>query len=431
MTVVNQWIGGVTESSVRSRANIDGGSARFVVFDPESNTIRGSDDNLTPDADGIVSAEVTGLDPDTRYGWGYFVDGQFTGFSDQRFTTHPPIGQPASFQFAVVACAGGTTVPGGGDVLAGGRISNIGAFREVSEHDPLFVSHVGDMHYYDLGSGRHGIAGGASLDNYRRAYDDVLAQPNQQTLFRRVPLNYIWDDHDYGPNNSDGTHTGKGNAAQAYRDRIPHYDLAEATGPIYHAFQVGRVLHIVSDVRFDRSPNSDPDDASKTMLGQAQKDWMETLLATNADGAEALIWHMPDQWMGSTSDTWNDFRTEQTELTTMFGDLGWLRRMCIVAGDTHVLAIDDGGGNTLDSGPVPQFGMGGFPVYQFASMDSGPVQRTTYQYNRGGSRWGVWQYGTMHVRDRGFRIDIRGTGWFVGGSWRTYQFSVDTTTGLP
>lgn len=32
---------------------------------------------------------------------------------------------------------------------------------------------------------------------------------SQSEMFRRVPTVYMWDDHDYGPNNADGTFVGK------------------------------------------------------------------------------------------------------------------------------------------------------------------------------------------------------------------------------
>src|SRR5690606_41583375 len=80
-----------------------------------------------------------------------------------------------------------------------------------------------DILYYD--DGREGYAG-TTLTDYRRGWDDLWLQPNQARLFRAGNFVHIWDDHEYGPNDSDGTYEGKLDAAQVDRERGPHQDLA-------------------------------------------------------------------------------------------------------------------------------------------------------------------------------------------------------------
>src|SRR5690606_18845219 len=69
-------------------------------------------------------------------------------------------------------------------------------------------------------------------DAYRQAYHDVLtfngtlgADARQGRFYRAVPISYVWDDHDYGPNNSDRTHVGRAAAATVYLEIVPHYPL--------------------------------------------------------------------------------------------------------------------------------------------------------------------------------------------------------------
>src|SRR5690606_32811580 len=89
--------------------------------------------------------------------------------------------------------------------------------------DWLFFAHLGDLNYYNPGSGV--VVPDASLGTYRAGYDDVLAQPLQQRLYRELPWVYVWDDNESGPGNWDRTFEFKANAAQVYRERIPHYAL--------------------------------------------------------------------------------------------------------------------------------------------------------------------------------------------------------------
>lgn len=421
MSVVNVWSGAVTRTSARVIAKVSGSSARLLVADNEQLISPAFFGPVTPTAQDIASFEPSGLDPDTQYWYAVEVDSSLDTVFTGRFKTHPPLGEPARFKFLAGSCAAGRDHPAVGDVLVSNRISNHPVFRTMRllHGDALFFAHNGDIHYYDIGSGV--FVPNHDLATFRRAYDDVLLQPHQHDLYRHMPIQFMWDDHDYGPNNSDKNAPGRANHQQVFRERIPHYPLAEADA-IYHSFQIGRVLFLSTDVRSDRDPNLDPDGPSKTMLGSAQKAWMENLLQSNSDGAELLCWQMTDQWMGTANDTWRNFPHEQAELTEMLGDTGWLDRMFIVSGDTHVLGIDSGATNRAGGLAGNGSGGGGFPVFQFASFDSGPVQNPTGQYDQGPTQWGTGQYGTIEIQDFGHFIEVTGTGWAGTNLWRTYSF---------
>jgi alkaline phosphatase D len=136
------------------------------------------------------------------------------------------------------------------------------------------------------------------------------------------------------------------------------------------------------------------------MLGSAQKTWMESILTTPGFDAQFLVWVMPSQWMGTSSDSWDSFQTERDELVTMFGDTDWLDRMCIVSGDMHATAMDSGANNTF----------GGFPVFHFGSLDSAPTSQDE-PFDVGPPRPGRGQYGTVQVHDSGTEVVLTATTW--------------------
>lgn len=415
MSVVSMIVGAPTPDGATFVAKVDGGGpVRVAVADNASMTGPVFTGSQAVDVQGVAKVAITGLPSNQRFHWqvedGGVLDTSLTG----QFLTLPPAGLPASFTIGIAGDAGLSPVtPGVGTVLAADRLSNHAVFdtirqRALAENWPMFWYH-GDRGYYDLGSGSHGIVGGTSLANYRALHDDNLTQPRQHQLAREVAWGYLWDDHDFGPNNSDGTHFGKDNAAQAYRERIGHYPLPEATGPIYHPFNIGRVLYLAADVRYDRTPNSDPDGPAKTMLGAGQKAWMEQVLA--ASDAEFLVWLMPHQWMGTSDDSWAVFQTEQAELVQLFGDTGWLGRMCTVGADAHLVAIDTGANSP-----------GKIPVLQAAGLDA-TLLGSIDQYNLGGQQ-GRNQYGTVAITDIGSSIAVRLTGWQGTTQIVTHQFGL-------
>lgn len=416
MSTVNMVVGATTPDGATFVAKVDGGGpVRVAVAD--------NADMLTPvftalqavDAQGVAKVSISGLDSDTRYWWqvedNAVIDDEITG----QFLTHPPLDLPASFTIGAASCAGGDALePGVGDVLQPDHVSNHDVFGIIGERavneNWLMFAHLGDLHYYNLGE-----VGGdpGDLTNYRRSYDDVLLQPNQHSLYRSVPWTYVWDDHDYGPNNSDGTLPTKANAQQVFRERVPHYPLPDPDA-IYQPFQIGRVLFVMSDTRSERSPNSDPDGPAKTMLGAAQKTWLTDLLTNTA--AEALVWLMPTQWLPvSGTDTWANFGTERDEIVTILDQTNWLDRMVMVYGDRHALGLQSGATNAW----------GGFPVLMAASLDSNFGTPNNVAFDVLPDTPGRNQYGTITINDTGLTIGITLTAWNGTTSLGSYTTSIE------
>lgn len=405
MATVHMWVGGVLEDEARVVAKVTGTSAELVVSTSPDLSSPQHIGPVTP-VNGIVRFHITGLTPNTRYYYAVETDGVLDTSLVGRFKTHPPVGEPASFKIVSSGCAGqNPEYP-----ASTPNVSNHPVFDIIRGIDPLFFSHLGDLHYRNISTN--------DVDAFRQAYDDVLAAPRQHQLYREVPLVYVWDDHDFGPNDSDGTSPSRPAAAQVYRERVPSYELPAGTGPdapIYHSFEVGRILFIVSDTRWARTPKNDPDGPNKTMLGAQQKAWMESVLSTSS--ASALVWLNPTPWMGLSSDTWNGYKTERDELVQLFGDYGWLDRMVCINADYHGLGMDTGGGNHW----------GGFPVYVWCSLDSPASGAGSTQYDMGPTELGNNHYGILEINDDGNLITLTGTGYVGETVWRTHTKYIPTS----
>lgn len=415
MSLVSVVVDAVGPGDAVFVAKVDTGPVRVAVADNAGMSDPVFTASEAVDAQGVATLTISGLAPSSRFFYQVEDNGVLDTSVTGQFLTHPPVGSRASFTIGAASCAGlDTEFPGSGTELAPDRISNSPIFETIRAkavaENWLFFGHLGDTTYYDPGSGVH--VPDASVATYRTMYDDILAQSNQAGLYRDVPFFHFWDDHEFGPDNSDGTFVDKANAAQVFREREPATDFPDANA-IYRHKRIGRTLIIGSDVRYDRSPNTDPDGPSKTMLGSAQKTWMENLLAST--DAEFFIWLMPSQWMGTTTDSWSEFATERDELVTMLGDLGWLNRMCMVYGDRHAAGISSGATNDW----------GGFPVLQAASIDARPAS------SGAPGRFDVLedipsrdQYGTVTVTDVGSSILVKLSAWRGTDEIGAYSFGV-------
>lgn len=421
MSVINVTVGATTPSTATVVGKVTGSSVRLVVADNSGLTSPTIFGPVTPTAQDIVRITATGLTPNRRYYYALEDNGVLDSAFRGQFRTHPPVGQPASFTIGLASCAGAASdYPGVGNVLAKARLSNHPIFDTIRQkalaEDWLLFVHAGDRHYYDIGSGVH--VSGYSLTTYRRAHDDVFLQPRQHALYRNVANAYIYDDHDFGPNNSDRTAPGRNNALQAYRERVPHYPLGAtgSTQPSYQSFQIGRVLFVIWDCRAARDPASTPAGPAKTMLGTAQKAWFENLLATST--ARALVVVVSSQWDHVHPDTFGGYTHERAQIVQMLSAPGgdrsknWLHRMCVLQGDAHALGI---------SSTNP---WGGFPVFQFASLDSSFVVGSEQTWRDIGSSPGRGRFGTLAVSDTGGKITLTGTGWAGTTNAMRYAFTV-------
>ena len=88
---------------------------------------------------------------------------------------------------------------------------------------PHFFLHLGDFHYANIG-----------VDDpwrFREASNRVLRSPRQSALYREAPIVYVFDDHDFGTDDSDGTSVTKAAVQRVYRERVPHYPLPLSAVP--------------------------------------------------------------------------------------------------------------------------------------------------------------------------------------------------------
>lgn len=383
------WSGGVTPRQATVVARLAHGRtrARLLLEDPAGGRLTSA--VVRADDDGVARLPIDGLAPATRYRYTVEVDGRPDRSRGRgRLTTFPE--GPASFTLAVASCA---------------RTGSDGVvFDAIRRLDPLLYLITGDLHYQNIGS--------RDPDDFLAAYQQVLTAPAQAALYRQVPVDYVWDDHDYGPNDGDAASPSRGAARRAYRQAVPHPPLpAGPGGAIYHAFTVGRVRVVVTDTRSERT--------AETMLGAPQRDWLLGELR-RADEHALVIWVNPGPWIDAARagvDTWGGFAAERRLIADAIAGEG-IDNLVMVSGDAHMVAIDDGTNSGYAAG-----GGGGFPVLHAAALDRrGRVKGGPYSE---GALPGPGRFGVVRVEDRGatVSVDLRGQD-YHGRTLVSYRFEV-------
>jgi alkaline phosphatase D len=199
----------------------------------------------------ILKSTVVGLSPDTRYQYQVTIDGKADPNWKGLFKTAPLEGAPTAFRIAITSC------------MKIGRPQ--GSWNLLLAEQPDFHLTVGDTHYADTTNPtiqlQHHVA-------YRRVKEFA-------NVLRQVPTYAIWDDHDYGPNNSDGTAKGKEFSLAGWKQAWPNPPSGTVDTPgAFFKFSRGDVDFFVVDGRYYRDPNELPDDDKKRKLGDAQFEWL-------------------------------------------------------------------------------------------------------------------------------------------------------------
>lgn len=362
---VHSWVGGLTSEGFVVVARLAGGTG-----DIDLNVGGTIEDTSTPDADGYVRLSVAGLRADTAYSWSLEDGG--TPIENGAVSTAPT--GAASFLTAFGHCLATT--------------SSEAAYQAILDREPLQFLHLGDFHYSDIST--------TDPADHRAPLEARIEDlPALRALIKTVPTTYVRSDHDGGGgNNSDPGDYYVANQT-AYKQVVPHHPLAnQPTNAIYTAWTVGRVRFIQLDSRnMYRSPSANTDDATKTMLGTAQKAWFKTELR-RPELLKVVLSDPP--WVGNisegvTEDKWPNYSTERAEIASFItsDDINtiWL------VGDYHAVFFSSGANN-------PD---GGFPV-----IGAGPLNQTggasgqaTYDFRLNAGVDGAQRYGLLDISDDG------------------------------
>jgi alkaline phosphatase D len=147
-------------------------------------------------------------------------------------------------------------------------------FESMAKMNGDIMVWLGDNIYYREADW-YSRSGMIARNNFARAipeYKQFLATCNHYA---------IWDDHDYGPNDSDRGYRNKKDALDIFKMfwANPHYGNSEAEG-VFFKFSYNDVDFFMLDNRYHRSP-TDRMTGDKTILGEVQLKWLLEGLASS------------------------------------------------------------------------------------------------------------------------------------------------------
>lgn len=191
---------------------------------------------------------------------------------------------------------------------------------------------LGDNIYY-----RKRKAGGADWDRLDWMLERQLKGRNRPNLLRamqQMACYGIWDDHDYGPNNSDGSFPLRAESRLVHRYLWANPSFGEEEEGIYFRFRRGPVEFFLLDDRFFKRVKRGTPKLQRTLYGKRQLAWLRRGVA-QSDAPLKVIAGGVQQVLGYPgAEGWDQARAERKRF------MAWLQRdgsrVLFLSGDIHL-----------------------------------------------------------------------------------------------
>lgn len=219
--------------------------------------------------------ELDGLQAATRYAYRVLLDGTPAELDEvPAFTTAPA--DPAAPRELLIATGSCHYLPDAPHELAQDSFgAGFEIFDTIAARQPDVMLWLGDNIYYRDGDF---LPADEATARMRRRWAATRGFAPLQRLLRTGQHVAIWDDHDYGPNNSNRDFALKGAALRLFEDywANPGYGLPGVAGT-FARVPLGDVELFLLDDRYHRDDDAGEDPA-RTMLGAKQLDWLKGAL---------------------------------------------------------------------------------------------------------------------------------------------------------
>lgn len=144
-------------------------------------------------------------------------------------------------------------------------------FTSIYEKDPDLMLWLGDNNYLRDGDFY-------TTTGIVHRYTHSRNVPEMQPLLASTSHYAIWDDHDYGPNNSDRSYRMKNTTLAAFQLFWGNPSYGLGNGGTTSMFEWGDADFFMLDNRYFRTPNN-RNDGPRTLLGEKQLEWLLDALA--------------------------------------------------------------------------------------------------------------------------------------------------------
>ncbi len=233
----------------------------------------------------------------------------------------PSVAKKDTITFLTGSCAFQYPFP----LNAGGKRKRLNRiFTTMSKENADFMVWTGDNVYYLAGQ----------WNSYREMVKENLRtrlRTPYKTFLESCPQYATWDDHDYGPNDSDGRFKMKDTALTVFKKFWvnPYHGTNESNGVFTH-FSQGDCDFFILDSRF----NCDKKGGYNKLLGDIQMAWLKEKLAASKANFKFIFSGTQFLPVEQTGETWGKYFDESGDFMN-FIEKEKIPGIILVSGDRH------------------------------------------------------------------------------------------------
>lgn len=167
-------------------------------------------------------------------------------------------------------------------------------------------------------------------------YQLLKDDSNFRTLMNAIPVFAIWDDHDYGPNNSNKDFPGRTASLRSHRMHWNTMLPKPFDDAIASHLKIGLAKVILAD---NRSYRDDPQEENASHFGDKQLDWVAALLPDVAEN-DFLIFASGGQILSPPGEKYETLGHYQNEQDRVVSSLAKVKSPTIIlSGDRHYAEV--------------------------------------------------------------------------------------------
>lgn len=167
-------------------------------------------------------------------------------------------------------------------------------------------------------------------------YTHSRSLPDLQPLLAATPNYATWDDHDFGPNDSDKTWVHKQTALDVFKLfwGNPTYGV-EGQPSVATAFTINDIDFFALDNRYHRTPNHCETCPQKSQLGAIQLQWLLESLASSSAPFKIVMIGGQVLTTNAANETYIKYYAEEREIILKFIEENNIKNVVFLTGDRH------------------------------------------------------------------------------------------------
>ena len=331
-----------------------------------------------------VKIEVSGLQENT--GYKLIISGSESILdTNLSFTTFRE--QPETITFLFGSCAFQPQGPAA--VLHDGPMT---IYHHMAKEKSDFMIWLGDNFYYLYGEWK------SDRKMFKKQVKTRLS-PELNAFMKSMPQYELWDDHDYGPNNSDCSWPRKQNALEMCKTfwGNPAFGTENTPGN-YCNFRKGETEFFLLDDRYycEGETTEKP-----SLLGEGQKKWLQEKLKASTANFKIICLGMQVFNEVSPSESWFKYPNERKEFTDFLTEEK-IEGVLFLTGDRHwteLLKL-----HTKDCYPLYELTCSPLTSWPRRLRKDDPEEKNPAR--EAGTFFRSWNYGKISITGKGMQAEL-------------------------